>query len=653
MTDKWLTLNEIAELLSVPKDTVKKRAKRNDWPYRSCAVRGGKERRYHLANLPEDIQAAYAASVKTSLEDLRNQLKPAVKAEKKIDIPRYSGRGARTGDIKPKEKIPEPYLDIAAARLKVLDAWSASGLSPGQFITAWNNGVAVPELRGRLGTFGGISSQSSLYRWLERYTQHGLEGLAPQYPKQRGGNGASLPREVKDRIEWLYLDTSRPSIAGVVRDLEQYGIHYNASIIRRYINDIPEAVKVIGRKGRDEFRKKFEAYVERDFTAYKSMDCICGDYMTHDIICRIGQKMFRAKLCAFMDMRSRLITGWSLQLTANSLGVIRSLQMCVENYGTARDVYVDNGREFKNYWLCGDTWKARYTSVDPESLELDACVLRECGMNIHFCLPYHGQSKPIERFWRTLHEMFDKYEITYVGSNTDLRPEEMKVFQRAINGIKKFDMELIPAFDAIGERIDHFMKYYNEQHHHTGQGMEGKTPKQVFQENAVSRREIPENMKKYIFTRREIRTVQRNGVSIDGMWYSGRELRDYFLAKGQGVKVEVRRGLDDVRKVAIFSMPDRTYLCDAEGGLENGSTEEDIRRVNKTKKEARQFLAKYNRKKAEYDQREYKTPAELYAEEVLKVAGGEDLPADTSPGLALVKPETKPKRKIKGIFDVE
>ncbi|MDR0709302.1 MAG: Mu transposase C-terminal domain-containing protein, partial [Spirochaetaceae bacterium] len=439
------------------------------------------------------------------------------------------------------------------------------------------------------------------------------------------------------------------------RDLKQYGIEYNASIIRRYINSIPEAVKVIGRKGRDEFRKKFEMHVERDFTVYKSMDCICGDYMTHDIICRIGRKMFRAKLCAFMDMRSRLITGWSLQLTANSLGVIRSLQMCVENHGAARDVYVDNGKEFKNYWLCGDTWKARYTSVDPESLELDACVLRECGMNIHFCLPYHGQSKPIERFWRTLHEMFDKYEITYVGSNTDLRPEEMKVFQRAINGIKKFDIELVPAYDAIRERIDHFMKYYNECHHHTGQGMEGKTPVQVFQENAVPRRDIPENMKKYIFTRREIRTIQRNGVSIDGMWYSGRELREYFLTKGQGVKVEVRRGLDDVRKVSIFSMPDRVYLCDAEGGLENGPTEEDIRRINKTKKEARQFLAKYNRKKAEYDRGEFKTPAEIYAEETRKVAGGEPIAEDTPRVISLVTPDTpKPaKRKIKTMFDIE
>jgi hypothetical protein len=195
------------------------------------------------------------------------------------------------------------------------------------------------------------------------------------------------------------------------------------------------------------------------------------------------------------------------------------------------------------------------------------------------------------------------------------------------------------------------MNYYNEQHHHSGQGMEDKTPVQVFQENAVPRRDIPENMKKYIFTRRDTRTIQRNGISIDGMWYSSRELREYFLTKGPGVKVEVRRGLDDVRNVSIFSMPDRIYLCDAEGGLENGSTEEDIRRLNKVKKEARQFLAKYNKKKAEYDKGAFKTPAELYAEETRKVAGGEPVTMETPQALTLV--DTTPKRKIKGLLDVD
>jgi hypothetical protein len=100
-------------------------------------------------------------------------------------------------------------------------------------------------------------------------------------------------------------------------------------------------------------------------------------------------------------------------------------------------------------------------------------------------------------------------------------------------------------------------------------------------------------------------------------------------------------------------MPDRIYICDAEGGLENGSTEEDIRGISKAKKEARQFPAKYNKKKAEYDQQEYKAPAELYAEEVRKVAGGDPVIPETAPRLTLVDTPKPAKRKIKGIFDVD
>jgi hypothetical protein len=105
-------------------------------------------------------------------------------------------------------------------------------------------------------------------------------------------------------------------------------------------------------------------------------------------------------------------------------------------------------------------------------------------------------------------------------------------------------------------------------------------------------------------------------------------------------------------------MPDRVYICEAEGGLENGTTEEDIRRINKRNKEARQYLAKHNKKKAEYDKQEYKTPAEIYAEEVLKeevlkVVGGDPIVSETTVPLTLVDTSKPAKRKYKKMFDVD
>jgi len=47
MIDKWLTVNEIAELLSCSRGWIIQIAKQDDWPYRTYSVRDGKERRYH------------------------------------------------------------------------------------------------------------------------------------------------------------------------------------------------------------------------------------------------------------------------------------------------------------------------------------------------------------------------------------------------------------------------------------------------------------------------------------------------------------------------------------------------------------------------------------------------------------------------------
>ena len=60
MIDKWLTANEIAKLLSIDPRSVNRKAKKESWTYREYKVRGGKERRYQLTNLPEDVQLGEA-----------------------------------------------------------------------------------------------------------------------------------------------------------------------------------------------------------------------------------------------------------------------------------------------------------------------------------------------------------------------------------------------------------------------------------------------------------------------------------------------------------------------------------------------------------------------------------------------------------------
>jgi hypothetical protein len=58
--------------------------------------------------------------------------------------------------------------------------------------------------------------------------------------------------------------------------------------------------------------------------------------------------------------------------------------MCFEQYGLPETIYFDNGREFKNYWICGNEWKLRHTEIEAESLEEDAGLLNEVGVKVSF-----------------------------------------------------------------------------------------------------------------------------------------------------------------------------------------------------------------------------------------------------------------------------
>jgi hypothetical protein len=206
------------------------------------------------------------------------------------------------------------------------------------------------------------------------------------------------------------------------------------------------------------------------------------------------------------------------------------------------------------------------TKIDPESLDQDAGLLNEAGVKMSFVQVGRGQSKPIERLWGTLHERFDKFEITYTGSNTADRPDELELYHRNIDGIKKKDAAEIPAFEEMEERLGHLFDWCNNEWHHSGQGMDERTSMEVWQEKAGPKREIPEHLTKYLFTLRHTKTVLKNGIILDGFEYYSKEMIAHI-----GEKVDVRVGIEHKSTVHIFSLPDRKHLFDAELNIWTGN----------------------------------------------------------------------------------
>jgi len=603
--------------------------------------------------------------MKTTLEGLRAELSDRQKQTHKVNIPRYNGRGAKTKETAPMEKVPEDYLKVAAVRRQVIEAWNASGLTVEQFVSAYQRGVVVPELRERLGKYGNVNTFQSFYSWLANYREHGLAGLAPRYAKKRGGNGAGLDQQAKELIEALYLDDHRPSARSVERALGQFGYEINYHTIWRYLKtEVPQSVKTFYRQGEKAYHDRFDPYIPRDYTLLGSMEWGVADHHMLDCVVTHEGRIFRPWLTRFDDLRSRYITGWHIDVVPNTLTVLRALDMSLAACGAFEHLLIDNGKDFKSMWLSGTAWKERRTKIDKETAELVEGVFGDCGIEVHFCNPYRGQSKPIERAFRTDIELFEKGLETYVGSNTAMRPDEAQLYWRRIQGRDRVPVTL--SLDELRERYAQYVRWYNSQWQHSGQGMDGKTPKEVFEANWRVRRVIPDEYRKFIFTRREKRVVQRSGVTIDGISYYTPEMVQYI-----GEDVQVRRDINEVGQVHIFKLPELTYLFDAYSDVlkDGGVSEENVRAQRKAQKDARRHLDDYARH-ADEVKRLAKSPAEQLAEDhidtaleapaeqIIQVVNGAPIMPEKrskkkSTGTVILEmPRQKPaKRKLKGIFD--
>ncbi len=658
--EQWVSVSKIAELTQNQKRAIRRRAEQESWEKKLVYGNGGQQYRYRLASLPEDIQEAYARSIQTTLEALKKQLEPTIKLEKKAVISRYSGRGAKTYPIKPLEKIPHKNIEIGTQRLALLELWSDSGLTVEQFITGYRNGVIAADLKAKLGFHGNIETYQSFYRWLERYEQYGLAGLCPQYESRRGGSGASLDEDCKDILQSLFLDKNKPSYAQVHRDIRQFGYTLSYPMVVRYLTDLPNSVKTYFRDGPTKYHDKFDPYLKRDYTKYRSMEWASMDHRNADVVLNVDGKLYRPWITRIDDMRSRMILGWHIDLVPSTLTILHTLYKMVTDYGLVEHLIIDNGKDFKSEWLAGSEWKEKHVKVDMDTLVYTKGVYHDLGMTIHFAQPYRGQSKPIERAWRTDHELFDKYFDTYVGSNTVTRPEESKEYYRAINGKEKKLVEM--TMEEFTRLYENFVTWFNTCWEHSGDGMNGRTPQAVFEENLSIRRLVPDERLKFIFARRNKCVIQRRGVTIDGIEYYAPELARY-----KGDQVEVRRDIRDSSKVYIFSLPEVKYLCEAYNNMlsDTGATEDDIRRVRKAQAAERKHLNEYAKARKEI-KKIRKSPAEILAEQALEkqtpaypddqiiqvVNGGIVIPdqmGKTETGKVITMPHAK--RKLKLPFD--
>lgn len=324
-------------------------------------------------------------------------------------------------------------------------------------------------------------------------------------------------------------------------------IGYRASCL--YLDKIPIPVGVKNRLGPDAFKTRCESYIQRDYTTLRSNEIWCADHHQLDVICQNpGAGFVRPWLSAFEDMRSRMIVGWCIYAhDPNSNSILSAMRGGILSHGIPELIYIDNGKDFGSYVFHGSTkWQRRKGTVQLESGRV-AGILNHLQIKSRFAWAYHGQSKPIERFFNTIEARFSRGFNTYCGRHPLDKPECLQ---------RQLELGNAPKLADFSERFGRWLDVYHNSAHR-GQGMNGQSPRQIYDSswNGFAKRTTSEDMLDLLLTRqtKEV-VVHRNGVN-----YLGLNFGQYAPERIQwaGKKVYLRIDERDISKVSVWSPDDK------------------------------------------------------------------------------------------------
>lgn len=376
---------------------------------------------------------------------------------------------------------------------------------------------------------------------------------------------------------------------------------------------VPVAVKSGRRYGRKRFEAEAEAYIERDFTTIDANGMWNADHHQFDVWVSHDGRHVRPWLTAYQDCRSRKIVGWRIGADAPDSGsIVLALRDAVKSHGVPARVFVDNGKDFDAFTFHGRTKKQKRAALNAAAGEFDRRVgiYTMLGIDARNVRPFRGQSKPIERFFRTVCEQFSKRFDTYCGNKPENRPDCLDA---------NLDAGKAPT---LAEFVEKFATWLEGVYHatgHTGQGMEGRTPADVFNATLGPTKRVAPDPVLDLMLREQSRPVKvtRNGVKWRGLTY-GRNATEL----GKRVKERVVLLVDpkDVGSVLVFTL-DLRFICLAASNRRvpiNADREalkeatRELKHVNKVRKayaevtkrltdETTDFLIDAARRKAERD----------------------------------------------------
>lgn len=432
-----------------------------------------------------------------------------------------------------------------------------------EFIDIWNKAGREPKF-----------TAQTLYRWESLIREHGPGGLLDG----RGGHNkgeTEIPEEAWAHFSNLYLHGNRLSMkqAYILTEDAAQRLGWGqlpsfTTFKRQALQRFDKQALILAREGNKAFDDKCMPYMQRSYTSLAPNQLWVSDHHRFDLHCTYQGRIVRPWVTPWMDVRSRRIMSLIVSTNPNQNVILGAFAQGAVRHGVPEEVYVDNGKDYKAQGLF---------SLDEAHVH---SLAHRLNLVVHHALPYNAKAKPIERAFKTFKEQFSKLWQTYCGGKPDEKPERLR---EVLKNARPGDIPTLEQFAAI--LWDWVEVFYNE-NPHEGEGMDGKSPRQVHELNMLKKRIMPDDVARLMFMRTEKpRKVQRNGVKIFERWYTNEKLYE-LLDKD----VFVSYNLEEIGRVYVWDTEGR-YLCEATNRqmLHYGATAEDFRQANMEKQRVKRL----------------------------------------------------------------
>ncbi len=459
-----------------------------------------------------------------------------------------AGPGQRPAAAAPLALPPEA-LRLAEARLAVIlplhefqanrERYAALRLKDGRAVTTVKLLATHIAETQKLG--GKFLMVRTLLRWLARYREGGLTALARK-PREDKGTIHFFTRypAAAQLVAAEYCKpfaTAERAHRAILRSQELLQVPDaelpSYETVRRYLETLPRSMTIFAREGQRRYNETCLPHLTRSYSDIQPGSIYTSDHMIHDVEvrndCFVGVEQdapMRLRFTAIMCLSSRKIVGYAWTAEGDSRSIATALRRAVERYGVPHTFYCDNGQDFKKVAKGALHTRPTEESIMEGTERLLHCgALQQLGIQAQACLPYHPQSKNIERAFRTLHARLDAIFLGYLTGNSYNRPdaailagsEHRKLLKQGMARYSK----LIPASMFIKLAETWIEQDYNAEHKHRGQGMNGRTPNQVFDAGnpIITRRSADPGVLAILLFERRTALVRRTAITVNKRRY--------------------------------------------------------------------------------------------------------------------------------------